>query len=373
VLITRSGVLGGIEIHVSKLASFLAKKGCRVIWIILCKDGLHPQFKKIPKVKLLLLNDKYQQSFLSFTYIFTFIHIIWRLRPEVVHLHGIRPMFLFSLFPFPKKTKRISTVHASYLLTAKNYEGKIIFYKKILSFFMHFFAYIRSDIFICVSDFLKKELKNSFFLINFNKTKLIYNGVDNCNFNINVNRYMFDIVKTFKKKELQVVFVGRVELLKGIDTLIWAINKCRKHISVRCHIFGDCDDSKKFVELVRENDLDDIIHFWGSFQDIRCFLGEFDVFVLPSRFEGLPLSVLEAMISGVPVVATKVGGIPEIVDSSVGILFDVDDYDKLSDILINLYREPNLRKKLGYNARMKAINFFSIEEQLNKTYSYYIL
>lgn len=369
ILVTRSGVLGGVEVHVSQLAAFLTKKGYSVVWVILCKNDLQSQFKKIPKVRLLLLNDKYRQSIISFVYIFKLAYLVWRLRPILVHLHGIRPMFLFSLFPFPKNTKRISTIHASYLLTAKLYNGKIPLYRKFISLCMHYFSYIISDKCIFVSKYLINELNNFSSLINFNKSNVVYNGAI-ATFPYNeYNDFIHKVMNTFEINELQLVFIGRVEIMKGVDTLILAINQCRKDIKIRCHIFGDGDDLNGLIHFTSKMGVDDIFHYWGPFSDIRRFLDKFDVFVLPSKSEGLSLSVMEAMMAGLPVVATRVGGIPEIVDSSVGILFDVDDYNELSNILTKLYFDSDLQNVLGLNARKKAVNSFCIDCQLENTYA----
>ena len=90
------------------------------------------------------------------------------------------------------------------------------------------------------------------------------------------------------------------------------------------------------------------IQFLGERSDIECLLEESTIFVLSSRFEGLPISIIEAMNKGLPIVATAVGGIPEIVeDQKNGLLFQPGDSKKLSEFLNMLSTSPEIRQNYG--------------------------
>jgi glycosyltransferase involved in cell wall biosynthesis len=125
----------------------------------------------------------------------------------------------------------------------------------------------------------------------------------------------------------------------------------------RAAIVGDGPDRPEIeAELGRAAEL------LGERRDVRQLLGSADLFVLSSRSEGLPLSILEAMASGLPVVASAVGGIPEVViHDETGLLVPPGDPDALADALRRLLADPALRRRLGAAGRARAEREFSLE------------
>jgi glycosyltransferase involved in cell wall biosynthesis len=92
-------------------------------------------------------------------------------------------------------------------------------------------------------------------------------------------------------------------------------------------------------------------------------LAEWDVFVLPSRMDPCPLAVLEAMASGLPVVASRVGGIPEEVGDDGGLLVESEDVDGIAAAVLRLAGEPDLRAVLGAAGRRRVERLFTLERQ----------
>ena len=102
----------------------------------------------------------------------------------------------------------------------------------------------------------------------------------------------------------------------------------------------------------RELGLAGRVHFLGQRRDIPDLLSALDIFVLPSHSEGVSLALLEAMAAGLPVIATAVGGLPEVVtDGENGLLIPPKDPEALAQALARLLADPALAKKLGENAR----------------------
>jgi len=100
------------------------------------------------------------------------------------------------------------------------------------------------------------------------------------------------------------------------------------------------------------------IHFTGQVDDVGDYLAAFDAFIYPSRHEGLGSILLDAMEFGLPIVATSVGGIPEIVvDGANGLLCAPDDIDALTAAVLHIYREPELRERFGQANRNSARDF----------------
>jgi glycosyltransferase involved in cell wall biosynthesis len=114
-------------------------------------------------------------------------------------------------------------------------------------------------------------------------------------------------------------------------------------------------------ETVQAKGLDDRVHFLGERFDIADCLAAADIFVLTSNWEGNPLSVMEAMASGLPVIATAVGGVPELVENA-GILVDAGDSDRLADAMRDLLRNPRARALMGSASRARALSRFRVEQ-----------
>ena len=123
-------------------------------------------------------------------------------------------------------------------------------------------------------------------------------------------------------------------------------------------IVGDGPERERLERLAASLGIAQRVAFEGWQSDARDFLTTFDVFVLPSRFEGFPLVLLEAMLAGLPVVATDVGSVAEAVqDGETGLLVPPDDVQALNEALHTLLDDPDLRRKLGDAGRARALEF----------------
>ncbi len=165
-------------------------------------------------------------------------------------------------------------------------------------------------------------------------------------------------------------FVGRLTFQKGVEHLIDAAALlAATHPEARILIVGEGD---LWDDLqTRAADRPQVI-FAGYQQEIPRYLAMFDVFILPSQFEGLPMSVLEAMAAGKPVVATAVGGTPEVVvDGVTGFLVEPKRADQLAERLSRLIGDPELRLRMGAAGRARVMSHFSAEGMVRATEAIY--
>jgi glycosyltransferase involved in cell wall biosynthesis len=147
---------------------------------------------------------------------------------------------------------------------------------------------------------------------------------------------------------------ANLEYWKGVDVLLDA---CAARDSMRIEIYGDGTDRPALERQAAALELDAGFH--GFVDDLRQRLERLDIFVLPSRGDNFPIAVLEAMASAVPVVATRVGGVPElVVDGETGLLVDPDDPKELGDSIERLAGDAELRRRLGRNAAKRIADEF---------------
>lgn len=147
--------------------------------------------------------------------------------------------------------------------------------------------------------------------------------------------------------------IGRLDAMKGFDILIWAIAQVE---GVQVYILGDGGERQDLEALTNELGVSQRVHFFGWVDHPRAYLSQFDVVAMPSRSEGFPLVMVEAMLAARPVIATRVGSMPEaIVDGKTGILIEKNDVAGLAQALKQLRDDPHQRDVLGQQARARAI------------------
>ena len=111
--------------------------------------------------------------------------------------------------------------------------------------------------------------------------------------------------------------------------------------------------------VLREAGLGDRLRLLGYREDVAALLAAADIFVLPSHFEGLPMSVIEAMLCGLPVVATDIRGPREqVVEGDTGLLVPMGDAGALRDAIARLAADPDLRHRMGEAGRDRAVELF---------------
>jgi glycosyltransferase involved in cell wall biosynthesis len=170
-------------------------------------------------------------------------------------------------------------------------------------------------------------------------------------------------------EEVVAIQVANLLPVKAHDVLLPALARLRDEgTQLTMLLVGDGPERPRIEQLARDLSLGpDRLRLLGFRSDVPNLLVASDFFVLPSRMEGLPLSALEAMAQRLPVVTTRVGGIPEVVfDGEHGFLVPPEDAPALSLAVGRLAREPELRRSLGEAAYARARDVFSFEHMTHK-------
>jgi glycosyltransferase involved in cell wall biosynthesis len=271
-------------------------------------------------------------------------------RVDVVITHGTsgslipRIAAIFSKIPvFINVEHTISDHKNSYL----------IFINKILSSF--------TDKIICVSEQARQSL------LKIEKTKLdkvlvIHNGLDTSRFS--------SVKETDKKendKRKRVGIVASFSEVKGHVYFVEAAAKIVKfYKNVEFIFVGDGNLRPKIEQKVSEYGLDTYTRFLGVRSDVGDLLQTFDVFVLSSLWEGLPISLLEAQYFGVASVVTNVGGIPEVIENEYnGLLVPPRNPDAMASAILRVLNDDKLRNNLGSHGSEIFTQKFSIEKMSN--------
>lgn len=165
----------------------------------------------------------------------------------------------------------------------------------------------------------------------------------------------------------RIITVANLRIEKGHDTLLDAARRIvREQPDVEFLLVGDGPLRRTLEERVRRDDLTRHVRFLGERTDVASLLHAADVFVLPSRSEACPNGVLEAMATGLPVVAARVGGLPEMIESGLsGVLVPPDHPEALAAVVLDLIRRPSFALKLGRAARVEIENRFSLERMVS--------
>lgn len=186
---------------------------------------------------------------------------------------------------------------------------------------------------------------------------MIYNGAD-------ISKC---IIKTdyTTTNAIKVLHIGRLTDVKNQPLIIRAIKILSdKGYDLSLDLYGSGENENAYKELIKSLSLEDKVRIRGLIDDVFPVMHNADIFVLPSKYEGMPMTLIEAMGTGLPIIASRVGGIPDmIVSREEGILIE-PNLDELVTSLEKLINNPGLRKNIGEQARIKS-QLFSAETMAN--------
>jgi len=226
-----------------------------------------------------------------------------------------------------------------------------------------------ADAVVALSENMRREIKN----IEQRDVIIIPNGIE-------LGRFQYEskdsIRKTlkFNDEDKIIIFVGNLRKVKGVEYLIESMKEItEKEKNAKLIILGDGEERSDLEELVSTLFMDKYIKFLGriSNESIPKYMMASDLFVLPSVSESFGIVNLEAMASGLPIVATKVGGVPEIIKENInGLLVEPRNSIDLSLKIIKLLHNQPLAKKISNNNKSYVKNFswVSVILKLNNVY-----
>ena len=190
---------------------------------------------------------------------------------------------------------------------------------------------------VAISKTIKESLIN---YLHIDDIEVINNGVDT---------NVFRPVEKEDSSTIKIISVGSLYWIKNQEMMIKAVSKIyENNKNIDLTLLGDGEDRDKLEKMVSELKASSYIHILGRKQNVADYLQASDIYISVSKTEGLPLSIAEAMASGLPIVATKAGGVVDLVkDNENGYLVNIDDLDRFTDRLNCLIENKGIREEFS--------------------------
>lgn len=357
---------GGSGVIASELGIELAKRGHHIYLIShQVPVRLTSTQKNIKFCKVNLFSyPLFSHPFYTLAVSSKIYHILKENLLDIIHVHYAIPHAPAALLAkqmfgnLGKNVRLVTTLHG----TDIELLGIDISYKEITKYSLE-----QSDGITTVSHQLKISTIRKFNMDS-EKIKVIYNFIDPKRFN-NQGRTRH---LNNNNDEKFIVHISNFRSVKRVLDTIAVLRRLKDKIVVRLFLVGDGPDKPILEDLVKEQNLESCVNFMGSIPDVQQILKMADLFLLTSEKESFGLSALEAMACGVPVVATNVGGLPEVVkDGECGYLVEVGNIEKMVEYALNILKDKELSIRLGNCGNKIAHEKFSIENIVSEYEKFY--
>lgn len=349
-------VIGGTQIATFYTAKTLAKRGHEV-HIITRRFKKELSFEKKGNVFLhrLHFNKKYSYTLGTIIYFIKLLILIKKINPEIIHaqkikLNGCYAVLIKKILKIPC----IISIRGSDIYLSSN-----IYKQSIVKFVIK-----SSDLILSLCE----DMKNIIQQIHSKTVIVIPNGIDSSLYK-NLEKYPLRKSLGFSDNEKIILYVGRLDKIKGVIYLIKTMRILVGKIpDIKLIIIGDGPERKELENITNVLNLQKKITFMGFLQHnlIPKYMIASDIFILPSLSESFGIVNIEAMSGGLPIVATNVGGIPEIIINEInGFLVEPKNETKLAEKVILLLINDKLREEIS-NYNRKIGNKYSWEIVVDK-------
>jgi len=371
-LITK-GNFGGAQRYVYDLATSLPKDQFETV--VACGEGdtLLAKLKEVG-IRTIKLNNLTREIEVAneFRVCKELINLIRQEKPDILHLNSSKIGGVGAV------AGRVATI------LEKNYKPKIIFtshgwgfYEKHRSFLSRLFYYVSHwfTILLChttiaVSEKTKRDIAWMPFINN--KIKVVHNGIENFKL-LSKKEASETLIKTEKHQTI-IFSLSELHPNKGLDVALRGLAQLPEDVrnKIVYYVAGSGEEKEELERLTADLGLGKITHFLGFVENAKKLLSGADIFLFPSRTENLPFAVLEAGLVELPIIATSVGGIPEIMrDMQNGILVHPNNPKEIAEAIMYLLDHKEKQKEFGAEIKKTIANFFSLQKMLSETLALY--
>lgn len=330
--------LAGAETMVENLSCGLAAEGCDVL--VISFFDLHTAItERIEnrgiKIKYLGKKRGFDPSIIS-----KMRKIIKAYQPDVIHTHRyVLPYAFLASMGF--KAKRVHTVHSD----AQKEQTKVG--KNINRVLFRYFNVVP----VALSKEIQRTIQEVYGLPD-NRIPVVFNGID-------LSRCI--VKESYARKDtFTVLHIGRFMDVKNHELLLRSFARFKgQHSDARLQLLGDGELKENMMQLAGQLNITDAVEFAGLQSNVYPWLHNADVFILPSKFEGMPMTLIEAMGTGLPIIASNVGGIPDMLSSQKEALLIEPKEEKIIEALEMVYSDAKKREYWGRNALQRSSLFSS--------------
>jgi len=359
---TNSTVWGGVEEHICGLLGKLSRRLFRAH--LVCDPTIYERFRAATPEQI----DITPLAFSSPRHVaaaIRFARLLVRGQFQIVHSH----MFWSSLFASPiawafRVPIIIETLHGTEAWR-RGWKANCKVDRATTRFVSKYVA-------VCESDARFLENKKH---VPAKKIAIIHNGVDTRRFDLPQDaRSAIRHALGFTETDFVLIMVARLHPGKGHRVLLEAMGQLlHSYPKLKLICVGEGEGEPELRALCESFGLAHCVRLVGYQQNVPEWLAAADINVLPSFYEGLPLTILEAMASKLPTVASNVGGIPEAIEDGVsGLLVPPGDPHRLAEALSALVRDVAMRGRIGRAAQARVSQSFDVEQQVKSTERMYL-
>lgn len=283
-----------------------------------------------------------------------FVALIRRIKPDIIHAHSSKAGLIARI------AGRICRVPVVFTAHGWGFSSGNPSIRKWIALLSEKLAASLAKKIICVSE---------------NNRQLALNvGVGNQNLLVTVRNGISNIsvpIANPAKDPPRLIMVARFHEPKDQSSLIKAIAQL-SNSNIHLDLVGSGPSLEACKMLAQSLGIAEQVSFLGDRTDVSSLLAQSQIFILSTQYEGLPISILEAMRAGIPVIATNVNGIPEeVVHGKTGLLVPRQDVPALTEALNTLIKSPKTRQEMGEAGRQKFLQEFTVERMIDDTRSIY--
>ncbi len=365
-LITK-GVWGGAGKYVYNLATSLPKDKYNVS--VICGKGNILREKLEEKGVKVFSIGSMKRDISIFGELISFIRLFWRIykeKPDVLHLNSPKAGGMGGVIGRILFVKKI--IYTAHGWTFN--ENRPAFQNSLILIFSWITTLLSHKVIVIAKR--EEEQALSFPLVKKEKIILIGNGVDKIDFKER-NTARKEITEKVGLEQDENIWMGTLAELhknKGFEYALEAVSKI--NTKFKYYIIGEGEERKKIEFLIKKYNLEEKVYLVGFMEKACEYLKAFDIFMLTSIKEGLPYTLLEAGLAENAVIASSVGGIPDIIENGkTGILTTKTRSGEITRAIEYLIDKPDERKLFANNLKQKVEKEFSLEQMLEKTLMLY--
>lgn len=331
--------MGGAEMLVAQLARLQTRRGHEVTICAYSKRGVLGEALVREGIPMYVLGEAH-----PFRTILRYIRLFRRMRPDVVHCHNPAPTLQAALGARLAGSACVLATRHSLVSPPYDRSAEVKF-----SLFASFMDWT-----VGICDITCENLRGAP-LARRDRIVRVYNGA------LPVPAVSLELKNS---EYFTLLFVGRVAAVKDLQTLLRAASQAATTIpNLRLWIVGDGPVRPELEQLADELGMQNIVTFWGEKTDTESFFNAADAIAMSSVSEGLPMSLVQGMSLGLPIVVTSVGGMKEIIDlCGCGLASPIGDWKAMAQSFVRLASNDSLRAEFGSRAKQAFESYFTLEK-----------